>query len=276
MELRSTASKTASGGVAQAHFDTSNRLSRTVHFRPGYHRNRSQSESHRVNPFSTARTQPGPSAPSANALTLPAMRGLDMSDYVVGDDGVFYFKSKQLVPYEKDWRLLSACKFMALLFKTNQLRSCRSNRFGLSEFYNPYLYSDRRDTMTINILEDFDAWQSEKSRQIFCFCQYPFILSGDAKMYIMRMDSSRQMAQKHKEALFSAFFLDSSLNAHLKLNVRRNCLVEDSLTQLNSQQTDLKKRLKISFVGEDGVDAGGLTKEWFMLLLRELMNPLYG
>ena len=34
-----------------------------------------------------------------------------MSDYVVGDDGVFYFKSKQLVPYEKDWRLLAASKF---------------------------------------------------------------------------------------------------------------------------------------------------------------------
>ncbi|KAJ2799331.1 putative E3 ubiquitin-protein ligase, partial [Coemansia helicoidea] len=26
----------------------------------------------------------------------------------------------------------------------------------------------------------------------------------------------------------------------------------------------------------EGVDAGGLTKEWFMLLVRELMNPVYG
>ena len=39
---------------------------------------------------------------------------------------------------------------------------------------------------------------------------------------------------------------------------------------------DLNKRLKIEFSDEDGIDAGGLTKEWFMLLLKELMNPMYG
>jgi len=29
-------------------------------------------------------------------------------------------------------------------------------------------------------------------------------------------------------------------------------------------------------VGEDGVDAGGLRKEWFLLLCREVFDPLYG
>lgn len=39
---------------------------------------------------------------------------------------------------------------------------------------------------------------------------------------------------------------------------------------------DLKKSLRIEFVGEDGVDAGGLRKEWFLLLVRQLFDPQYG
>lgn len=30
------------------------------------------------------------------------------------------------------------------------------------------------------------------------------------------------------------------------------------------------------FDGEEAVDAGGLTKEFFLLLLKELMDPVYG
>jgi len=34
--------------------------------------------------------------------------------------------------------------------------------------------------------------------------------------------------------------------------------------------------LRIEFAGEEGVDAGGLKKEWFLLLVRELLDPRYG
>lgn len=39
---------------------------------------------------------------------------------------------------------------------------------------------------------------------------------------------------------------------------------------------DLKKKLRIEFVGEPGIDAGGLTKEWFLLLVRELFSLNFG
>jgi len=38
----------------------------------------------------------------------------------------------------------------------------------------------------------------------------------------------------------------------------------------------LKKKLKVTFVGEPGLDLGGLTKEWFLLLVRDLFRPEYG
>lgn len=41
-------------------------------------------------------------------------------------------------------------------------------------------------------------------------------------------------------------------------------------------QSDLKKPLKIKFCGEEAVDAGGVRKEFFMLLLKDLIDPKYG
>lgn len=38
----------------------------------------------------------------------------------------------------------------------------------------------------------------------------------------------------------------------------------------------MKKKLKVTFVGEAGLDMGGLTKEWFLLLIRQIFHPDYG
>ncbi|GLH08102.1 E3 ubiquitin-protein ligase Smurf1 [Gryllus bimaculatus] len=48
------------------------------------------------------------------------------------------------------------------------------------------------------------------------------------------------------------------------------------LTKIANKQKDLKKKLKVSFVGEPGLDMGGLTKEWFLLLIRQIFHPDYG
>ena len=46
--------------------------------------------------------------------------------------------------------------------------------------------------------------------------------------------------------------------------------------QLIKNKTDLKKKVRVTFSGEPGVDMGGLTKEWFLLLLRKIFRPEYG
>ena len=37
----------------------------------------------------------------------------------------------------------------------------------------------------------------------------------------------------------------------------------------------MKGRLVISFHEEEGIDAGGLTREWYVILSREIFNPNY-
>ena len=43
-----------------------------------------------------------------------------------------------------------------------------------------------------------------------------------------------------------------------------------------SSPDDLKKPLRVKFVDEEAEDAGGVTKEFFLLLLREILRPDYG
>ncbi|KAI9889943.1 MAG: hypothetical protein M1814_004666 [Vezdaea aestivalis] len=61
---------------------------------------------------------------------------------------------------------------------------------------------------------------------------------------------------------------------HVK--VRRAHIFEDSYAQIMQQNpNDLKKRLMIKFDGEDGLDYGGLSREFFFLLSHEMFNPFY-
>jgi len=39
---------------------------------------------------------------------------------------------------------------------------------------------------------------------------------------------------------------------------------------------DLRKRLMIKFRGEEGLDYGGVAREWLYLLSHEMLNPQYG
>ncbi|KAJ1674987.1 hypothetical protein EV182_002164, partial [Spiromyces aspiralis] len=64
---------------------------------------------------------------------------------------------------------------------------------------------------------------------------------------------------------------------YLVLEVRRDHLVRDTLYQLDIKSSmDLRKQLKVRFVGEEGVDEGGVQKEFFQLLIREIFDPKYG
>lgn len=39
---------------------------------------------------------------------------------------------------------------------------------------------------------------------------------------------------------------------------------------------DLRKRLMVKFKGEEGLDYGGVAREWLYLLSHEMLNPYYG
>ncbi|KAI0884744.1 uncharacterized protein GGS22DRAFT_164258 [Annulohypoxylon maeteangense] len=182
--------------------------------------------------------------------------------------------------YTDDWQIRAAAKVMALIFSANNLTYVRHNRpdgrsyghlLSTSDFYNSLVDC-------LDFKADFELWESKRGR--FAFCQYPFFLSIWAKIQILEFDAKRQMAGKAREAFFDSILTHKNYAQYLVLSIRRDCLVEDSLKKVSevvgSGSEDIKKGLRIEFQGEEGVDGGGLRKEWFLLLVREVFNPDHG
>ncbi|OAF68002.1 E3 ubiquitin-protein ligase HUWE1 [Intoshia linei] len=60
------------------------------------------------------------------------------------------------------------------------------------------------------------------------------------------------------------------------IRVRREYVFEDSYRHLNGKSTaDWRKKFCISFKDEEGQDAGGLLREWYDILAKEIFNPNY-
>ncbi|XP_011269990.1 hypothetical protein CAOG_08419, partial [Capsaspora owczarzaki ATCC 30864] len=128
---------------------------------------------------------------------------------------------------------------------------------------------------SISLVDDYAMWCTVP--QTFSFCQYAFFYDADAKAKLLQIDAQNQMARKAHEAFYMNVLAHLPASYILGLSVRRNNLVQDTLDQIMSiQPSELKKPLKVQFVGEDGVDAGGVRKEFLQLLLREILDPKYG
>ena len=68
-----------------------------------------------------------------------------------------------------------------------------------------------------------------------------------------------------------------SASPFLVLKVQRDNLIRSALTQLSGMDPgSLKKPLKVIFDGEEGIDEGGVAKEFFQLLIRDMFDVKYG
>ncbi|RLU20163.1 hypothetical protein DMN91_006770 [Ooceraea biroi] len=122
-------------------------------------------------------------------------------------------------------------------------------------------------------------------RKIY-LCNYAFIFDVEAKTTLLQLDQSLQMRGAMQEAATRAVreMLSGVGNlfvAHnsqfLTLLVSREDIVANTLAQLpHYNSSDLKKPLRVKFNGEEAEDVGGVKKEFFMLLWRELLDPKYG
>ena len=63
----------------------------------------------------------------------------------------------------------------------------------------------------------------------------------------------------------------NALPSHIKLSVSRSSLFEDSFHQIMRLPAyELRRRLYIIFRGEEGLDYGGVAREWFFTVSHEV------
>uniref|UniRef100_A0A182U8Q7 HECT-type E3 ubiquitin transferase n=1 Tax=Anopheles melas TaxID=34690 RepID=A0A182U8Q7_9DIPT len=66
-------------------------------------------------------------------------------------------------------------------------------------------------------------------------------------------------------------------SGHCRLEVSRNEIFEESYRLIMKMRPkDMRKRLMVKFKGEEGLDYGGVAREWLYLLSHEMLNPQYG
>ena len=83
----------------------------------------------------------------------------------------------------------------------------------------------------------------------------------------------------NKKAYFRNLIRRRSSEAHagtIRIKVRRDRVFDDSYHQLRMRSPEeMKGRLHVQFTGEEGVDAGGVTREWYVILMRQIFDPNY-
>ncbi|XP_053188967.1 probable E3 ubiquitin-protein ligase HERC3 [Scomber japonicus] len=190
-----------------------------------------------------------------------------------------------LVPVFYENYFLATLRLLEKLHKVN----LKAHHVEYNRFYIPDI------TSLVDIQEDYLKWFLSKAEikmgssptqsdfPPVNLCAYPFILNAQAKTTMLQTDAELQMqmavsgANLHNVLMLLTLEPHLARNPYLVLHVRRNHLVSDTLRELTMySDVDLKKPLKVIFDGEEAVDAGGVTKEFFLLLLKELMDPVYG
>ncbi|XP_077537079.1 HECT and RLD domain containing E3 ubiquitin ligase 4 isoform X3 [Haemaphysalis longicornis] len=167
-----------------------------------------------------------------------------------------------------------------VLAKLNTVNKESGGLVSYEHFYIP----DVTDKVDVQL--DYIQWiqtgrQQQRTNKVY-FCDYPFVFNAQAKTLILQTDSHIQMQQAMETACqqtIASLILPvvPPSNPYLVLYVGRENIVNDTLNQLADQSAaDLKKPLKVQFHGEDAVDAGGVKKEFFLLLLKEILDPKYG
>lgn len=107
----------------------------------------------------------------------------------------------------------------------------------------------------------------------------PALLSGSFSLLIrnsraLEFDNKRnwffqKLRRRREEGVHSG---------HLHLNVRRQYVFEDSFHSLRQRSGDEVKygKLSVKFYNEDGIDAGGVTREWYSVLAQQIFDPNFG
>jgi hypothetical protein len=168
-----------------------------------------------------------------------------------------------------DWGIHASLKVLALAVASND----EKKRISVSEFYNSGLD-------TVNLIYDFESWKTSRAFHStgshFYLCNYAFAISLAAKMRIFHYEAEKEQGILADQAIIESLFHFGPINPFLHLKIRRERIMLDSLTQLTNQRAHLRKKLRVEFADEIGLDAGGLAKEWLLLLVRELFHPSQG
>ncbi|EST09465.1 hypothetical protein PSEUBRA_000676 [Kalmanozyma brasiliensis GHG001] len=128
------------------------------------------------------------------------------------------------------------------------------------------------------IMEDNFFAFTEKHRKILNIMvrQNPTLMSGS---FALLVRNPKVLDFDNKKNYFTQQLHKGRRDHYtpLSLSVRRNSVFEDSFRYFSRKSGPEVKhgKLNVRFNNEEGIDAGGVTREWFQVLARAMFNPDY-
>ncbi|VDN96413.1 unnamed protein product [Rodentolepis nana] len=201
---------------------------------------------------------------------------------------------------------------LELLKRLHDINQKRTERISYMAFYIPELTDRFNDRGFANWLiqrhsnekqidsfagqcpppRRFRIWRSKSvppkpahnnNNQNFTIFDYPFVFDVACKAKMLQTEA--RLMQEMAMQNFSNAVLGTTLTrllgpipqTYLTLEVSRENLISNTLDYLTLRsKADLKRPLKVRFAGEEAIDDGGVLKEFFILIMREILNPAYG
>lgn len=112
------------------------------------------------------------------------------------------------------------------------------------------------------------------------------LLSTATKVKLWNLEWERLRIEAEKRRMFDEIYAGSNylrasngVSSQFQIHVSRESLVEDSIKQLSPHNTHcdaiLWQNIRLVFEGEEGQDAGGLLKEWILLVTEQIVPELF-
>ena len=113
------------------------------------------------------------------------------------------------------------------------------------------------------------------TRRLFSAAMPPLLSSPPPASDRLHLARLSHRGLQFEGAILRSLFVGAT-SPYLVVKVRRSHLIHDTLLQMGMRKDDLKKPLKVQFAGEDGIDEGGVQKEFFQLIFAQIFDVSYG
>ena len=140
---------------------------------------------------------------------------------------------------------------------------------GISKIPTENLYNDLAQLKR--------ASKSQRATNFF-LCANPFLMSPATKRDLIFMENQTEMVKVITQNVqYDAEHGVFTIDPYFALEIEREHLLHQTLDSIKkASPSDLRKKLNVVFKGEEGVDAGGVTKEFFQLLSESLFDVSSG
>ena len=209
-------------------------------------------------------------------------------------DNYYYIFSHNINEEEKIALLLEK---ILLVFNIFHSINEKYNIIDYKCFYNEYL------SKTINFDNEFKIFlknekilkeienlnEKEKKDKIkFTFLNYIWLFTPSGKNEIIYLFNITKQIEEISDKNNKKNYLSElgnfptirellkSKNIVFKLLINRNSIIEDTLYIITNYKNYLHYPLKIQFIGEEAEDEGGVRREFFMLIIRQIFDANYG